>query len=159
VPATVRLWTCHEESPKRDTAQARLPAPAHPRDRDCCLVVTDREGLIGRVVVNSPSPSMLPSDCLLAQTINALARPTSLLTVASTASFGSLFARTRLCLLRASPLSVSLTYRCHIYPDSSHVPPRQSSPTSTLPCDVRHDTLAHSRLQLSPNRSFHSKHT
>lgn len=42
-------------------------------------------------------------------------------------------------------------------PRPSHVPPRQSSPTSTLPRDVRHNTFADPRLPLLPTVSFHTQ--
>jgi hypothetical protein len=59
VPAKVRVWWKHEESPTRNTAQAQGMVPAYLRDCDSYMLATVGEAVIGCVVVNPPSPSKL----------------------------------------------------------------------------------------------------
>lgn len=93
-------------------------APAHLRNRSCCLVNPNGEAVIGRVVGNSPSPSMLLSDQFSRSNNHRACQANIATHCRYYAPFGSLFTRIRSsCLLRASPLSVLLTYRCHIHPD------------------------------------------
>ncbi len=143
MPATVRLWSWHEESPTRDRALVYL------RDGNSCLVATVEEVVIGRVAVNSPSPSMLPSG-LSSRSNN---QPTRLpgqhrySRSLPLASFGPLFARIHIsCLLRVP------RFLCCSHTGAISTPRLLPRPTASKPSDQH---LA-SRRQAQHARSFSS---